>query len=101
MTRTTSSALNGFASTSQAPRFRASAHKHSSANREVTIKRGGSGRSEIWSNIPLQVPDVISQSQMTIGRDIFRNKERAAATVALAVTVQRDWKMRSRAAQSS
>jgi len=49
--RITSVASNGFASTSYVPRFKASAHKRASASPDVTIKSGGSGKSEMCSNI--------------------------------------------------
>ena len=108
--RITSVASNGFASTSYAPRFKASAHKRASASREVTIRSGGSGRSEMCSNISRHVPGNRSHSQNTMGIVTSRNTEDAEASVGLAIrvhsefvyTVQSDsWKMRSRETQSS
>ncbi len=55
----------------------------------------------MWSNISPHVPGARSESQTTIGIVISRNTERAEATVALAITVQPDLKMRSRETQSS
>jgi hypothetical protein len=99
--RITSWVSNGFASTSHAPRFRASAQRWSSASREVTIKSGGSGRNEIWSNISHHLPVVISASNSTMGNVACRNTKRAEATAALGISVQSDLKMRSRETQSS
>src|ERR1019366_2252541 len=100
--RITSVESNGFASTSYAPRFKASAHNRSSASREVTINSGGSGKSEMCSNISRHVPGNISHSQSTIGVGLSRKTENDEASVVLAVRVHVDsWKMRSRKTQSS
>src|SRR5713101_3403442 len=64
-TRIASLRSNGFASTSYAPRFRASAHRGSSARRDVTTREGGSGRMVTYSNTSLHEPGIKSPSQTT------------------------------------
>src|SRR5437879_3058420 len=54
--RITSLRSNGFASTSYAPMFRASAHRCSSASGEVTIRNGGLGKRANCVSISCHVP---------------------------------------------
>ena len=77
---------------------------------KCTIRSGGSGRSEMCSNISRHVPGNISHSQNTIGIGRSRKTENDEASVGLAIrvhsefvyTVQSDsWKMRSRETRSS
>jgi len=57
----TSDSRNGWASTSNPPRFKTSAQRKSSANSEVTTSRGGHGRLERQATRSRQFPSVKEQ----------------------------------------
>src|SRR5579885_3515125 len=77
----TSMATSGFASTSYAPRFRASAQRYSSAKREATITEGGAANS-------FQISGIESELQTTTGIRWLRRSWTAAATLCAGCTLQ-------------
>jgi hypothetical protein len=79
--RLTSRMSNGLATTSHAPRFRASAQSRSSASREVTTNGGGSATFRKALSRSTEVPFDSSRSQSTT--DILRVERRARAASSL------------------
>src|SRR5712692_2504933 len=92
--RITSLRSNGFASTSYAPMFRASAHSCSSASREVTIRNGGLGKSANCASNSCHVPGAKSHSQTTIGILLSRKMVSADASVQLLQIVRLELRQR-------
>lgn len=76
--RLTSRRSNGFANTSQAPRFKASAQRYSSASLDVTISDGADGSALVCSSMSIHVPGSRSRSQTTTAMSCCCNKLKAA-----------------------
>jgi hypothetical protein len=69
----------GFATTSHAPKFRASAQRRSSASLDATINDGAFGRALICSSTSIHVPGSKSRSQRTTAISCCCNKVRVDA----------------------
>jgi hypothetical protein len=79
MARSPSHLSNGFANRSQAPRFRTSAQRRSSASLEVTINDGTLGSVARCSSMSMYDPGSNSRSQITTAISYRCNRPRADA----------------------